>query len=202
MATAIDVGDTYNIHPSTNPMSPIASFLPRGHVAYGEDLIISGPVYDKMAVEGNAIRVSFTNLGPGLTIGTPPHKPTMKRRSRSPISSASSSPAPTRNSSRPRRKSMVIPWSSQVPMCPTPSPSAIGGLTAPRPIAIARTNFPRWPFRSDDWNDVISPTRLSPGQNPGAANTSTRFGHSLILQKPIPCASFPSSCRSCLYYSA
>jgi sialate O-acetylesterase len=42
------------------------------HVAYGEDIVDSGPTFDKMTVEGNAIRVSFTHLGGGLVLADAP----------------------------------------------------------------------------------------------------------------------------------
>jgi sialate O-acetylesterase len=48
------------------------------HVAYGEDLVYSGPICDSMTVEGNKIRIKFKNIGGGLTLGTPPPTATGK----------------------------------------------------------------------------------------------------------------------------
>lgn len=49
------------------------------HVAYGGDLVYSGPIYDSMTVEGNKIRIKFKNIGGGLTLGTPPPTATGKK---------------------------------------------------------------------------------------------------------------------------
>jgi len=54
------------------------------HVAYGEDLVYSGPIYDSMTVEGNKIRIKFKNIGGGLTLGTPPPTATGKNFSTPP----------------------------------------------------------------------------------------------------------------------
>jgi len=42
------------------------------HVAYGEDLVYSGPLYSSFEIEGNKIRIHFTNVGSGLVIGSAP----------------------------------------------------------------------------------------------------------------------------------
>ena len=75
MATAIDLGDYKNvkeIHPPDKFDVATRLALVAKHVAYGQDLVYSGPVYDSFKVEGNAIRVNFTQTGGGLVMGTPP----------------------------------------------------------------------------------------------------------------------------------
>jgi len=44
-------------------------------VAYGEKLVYSGPIYQSMKVENNAIRISFTDVDGGLIIGQSPYQP-------------------------------------------------------------------------------------------------------------------------------
>lgn len=72
MAVTIDVGDADNLHPTDKLYVGKRLALAARHVAYGQDLVYSGPLYDSMKVEGGKIRISFTQLGKGLTIGVPP----------------------------------------------------------------------------------------------------------------------------------
>jgi sialate O-acetylesterase len=72
MATAIDIGHVDNIHPPDKLDVGLRLALAARHVAYGENVVDSGPVFDKMTVEGGAIRVSFTSLGGGLVLGDAP----------------------------------------------------------------------------------------------------------------------------------
>ena len=72
MASAVDIGDEKNIHPTDKSDVGLRLALAAKHVAYGQDLVYSGPVFEKEQIEGGAIRVSFTQVGGGLVIGTPP----------------------------------------------------------------------------------------------------------------------------------
>ncbi len=72
MAVTIDLGDAANLHPSDKlPVARRLAFTAR-HVAYGENLVYSGPVYDSMTIEGGRIRLHFKNSGRGLALGNPP----------------------------------------------------------------------------------------------------------------------------------
>jgi len=75
MAVICDIGDPTNIHPKDKLDVGKRLALVARHIAYGEQLVYSGPIYDSMNVEGNKIRLKFTNIGSGLTIGVPPWKP-------------------------------------------------------------------------------------------------------------------------------
>jgi len=73
MISIIDLGDPNNIHPIGKLEVGKRLSLAARHAAYGEkDLVWTGPVYDSLKVEGNAIRVSFTQTGSGLIIGSAP----------------------------------------------------------------------------------------------------------------------------------
>ena len=75
MASAVDLGDFLNlknIHPLDKHDVGLRLALAAKHVAYGQDLVYSGPIYHSSKVEGNVIRVSFTQTGGGLVIGRPP----------------------------------------------------------------------------------------------------------------------------------
>lgn len=66
MAVTIDIGDEKNVHPKDK--QDVGDRLSRIALAnvYGRPLEFSGPRFDSMAVEGNAVRVKFSHLGGGL----------------------------------------------------------------------------------------------------------------------------------------
>jgi len=68
MATAIDLGDEKDIHPTNKQEVAHRLALAAIKVAYGENIVHSGPAYQSMLVEGEKIRISFSNLGSGLLI--------------------------------------------------------------------------------------------------------------------------------------
>ena len=75
MATTIDVGEPHNLHPHDKEDVGKRLEIAALHVAYGQDLVYSGPVYQSMTSTGNAIHLKFTNEGSGLTIGQAPWIP-------------------------------------------------------------------------------------------------------------------------------
>jgi sialate O-acetylesterase len=75
MAVIIDIGEADTIHPHDKVDVGLRLALAAKHIAYGQDLVYSGPIYDSMKVEGGAIRVSFTNTGSGLQMSAPPWTP-------------------------------------------------------------------------------------------------------------------------------
>jgi len=75
MASAVDLGDfktLSDIHPPDKIDVGLRLALTARHVAYGQNLVYSGPIYDSFKVEGSSIRVNFTQIGSGLAIGRPP----------------------------------------------------------------------------------------------------------------------------------
>ncbi len=76
MAVAIDIGDAKTIHPKDKLDVGLRLALAARHVAYGQDLVYSGPIYDSMKIEGNKIRLTFKDTGSGLQMSTPPFTPT------------------------------------------------------------------------------------------------------------------------------
>jgi sialate O-acetylesterase len=71
-AVIIDIGEGSDIHPRNKADVGRRLALAARHVAYGEKLIHSGPVFKSMQVEGDKIRLSFEHVGGGLTIGVAP----------------------------------------------------------------------------------------------------------------------------------
>jgi sialate O-acetylesterase len=67
MAVSIDLGDAEDIHPrNKKPVGQRLYFSARS-VAYGDNIVHSGPQYQNFRVEDDAIRIFFTNVGDGLT---------------------------------------------------------------------------------------------------------------------------------------
>ena len=66
LAVTIDVGEPGNLHPPRKrEVGQRLAFWALG-TTYGEPVQYSGPIYDSMKVEGNAIRIRFTHMGNGL----------------------------------------------------------------------------------------------------------------------------------------
>ncbi len=66
MAVAIDVGEWNDIHPLNKLDVGKRLALAAQKVAYGEDIVYSGPIYKSMKIDGNKIILSFTHTGGGL----------------------------------------------------------------------------------------------------------------------------------------
>ncbi len=68
MAVAIDAGEWNDIHPlSKKPVGERLALAAR-KLVYGEkQLVASGPLYQSSVIEGNKIRIRFTETGSGLT---------------------------------------------------------------------------------------------------------------------------------------
>jgi sialate O-acetylesterase len=68
MCTAVDIGDANDIHPLNKQDVAHRLALAAAKVAYGENIVYAGPTYRSMQIEGDRIRIKFTNLGSGLLI--------------------------------------------------------------------------------------------------------------------------------------
>jgi sialate O-acetylesterase len=66
MAVITDVGDEKDIHPKKKEPVGHRLALAAEALAYGKKVEYSGPVFDKMTVEGNKAVLTFTHLGGGL----------------------------------------------------------------------------------------------------------------------------------------
>ncbi len=67
MAAAIDVGEWNDIHPDRKKDVGDRLALAAEKIAYGENIVYSGPLYQSQTIQGNKIIISFTNTGSGLT---------------------------------------------------------------------------------------------------------------------------------------
>lgn len=67
MAVTIDIGDAQDIHPRNKRDVGHRLALAAQHVAYGNDLVYLGPMYESMRIESNHVRLTFSQSGSGLT---------------------------------------------------------------------------------------------------------------------------------------
>jgi len=67
MACAIDIGDADDIHPKNKEAVGKRLYLAARKVAYAENIISSGPVFQSIRNEGGQMRLKFISIGKGLT---------------------------------------------------------------------------------------------------------------------------------------
>ncbi len=68
MAVTIDIGEWNDIHPVDKKDVGDRLALAAEKIAYGDDIVYSGPIYESMKVDGNKIILSFTHIGNGLVV--------------------------------------------------------------------------------------------------------------------------------------
>jgi len=68
MAVTLDLGEWNDIHPLTKKPIGERLALAARKIAYGENIVSSGPIYESNAIEGNRIRIRFRETGSGLAI--------------------------------------------------------------------------------------------------------------------------------------
>ena len=69
MAVIIDIGEADDIHPRNK--QDVGARLARWALrdVCGQEVVVSGPLYRGMEIEGGKIRVSFDHVGSGLMVG-------------------------------------------------------------------------------------------------------------------------------------
>jgi sialate O-acetylesterase len=66
MVVTIDLGDSANIHPTNKQEVGRRLFISASSMAYGEDILSSGPGFKSMYIKGENCFLSFSNIGDGL----------------------------------------------------------------------------------------------------------------------------------------
>jgi sialate O-acetylesterase len=66
MAVTIDIGDGSDIHPKNKQEVGHRLALAAQAIAYGRDVMYSGPIYESMTVEGDKVRLHFKHVYSGL----------------------------------------------------------------------------------------------------------------------------------------
>lgn len=69
LAVTIDIGEEHNVHPQNKQDVSHRLYLQAQKVAYGKkDIIAMGPTFHSMNIEGNRIRISYSNVDQGLVV--------------------------------------------------------------------------------------------------------------------------------------
>jgi sialate O-acetylesterase len=173
LASAVDIGDPTYIHPADKYDVGLRLALAARHVAYGQNLVYSGPMYDAMKVEGNAIRVSFTQTGGGLVIGKAPWIP--GSMAKTPLSTTDLEDFQIAGADHnwvPAQAKIdgdsVVVSSPQVAQ---PVAVRYGWANSPRINLYNKEGLPASPFRTDDWPST--PTDEAPPRNAAPATTNS-----------------------------
>jgi sialate O-acetylesterase len=157
MATAVDIGAGTDIHPKDKLDVGHRLALDARHVAYGEDLIYTGPVYDKMTVEGKTIRVTFTQTGGGLIIGsapwTAPGLQPIPATSLVGFTIAGADKKFVAADAKIDGNTVVL----SSPQIAAPVAARYDWANLTQANLYNKEGLPAFPFRSDDWDDVPSP---------------------------------------------
>jgi sialate O-acetylesterase len=66
MAVTIDIGNPTDIHPRNKVDVGERLALAAEAIAYGRDVVYSGPAYESMRVDGDTVELTFTHVGSGL----------------------------------------------------------------------------------------------------------------------------------------
>ena len=159
MAVTIDIGTGDNIHPPDKADVGARLALAARHVAYGEHLVYTGPIYEAMKPEGSGVRISFDrdSLGSGLTIGTAPWTdPKAAPVSKTELQGfviAGEDEKWVEAQAKIENNTVVVS-SAQVPR-----PVAVRYAWANNPSCnlYNKEGLPASPFRTDDWTSIPAP---------------------------------------------
>ncbi len=66
MAVTIDIGNPTDIHPRNKQDVGYRLALAARKIAYGQEIVYSGPIYDSMTREDGRVRIRFQHVGSGL----------------------------------------------------------------------------------------------------------------------------------------
>lgn len=72
MAVTSDIGDPKEVHPDNKSFVGERLAKVGRKVVYGENIVASGPIYSGFQVEGDKVRVRFSEVGGGLCAGAAP----------------------------------------------------------------------------------------------------------------------------------
>jgi sialate O-acetylesterase len=73
MIVITDIGEAENIHPLNKEDAGLRLALVARRLVYGENVVAYGPGYRSMKIEGNKVRLTFSDIGNGLIIDSVRH---------------------------------------------------------------------------------------------------------------------------------
>ena len=143
MVCTIDLGEAESIHPLNKQDVGCRLALQAEKIAYGKELIASGPLYCKYRIENNTIRISFSNMGSGLktTDNLPPREFTIAGEDKKFYTATAQI-----------QQNEIIVSSDKVT-----NPVAVRYAWSDNPgcNTINAEGFPAVPFRTDQWKGKI-----------------------------------------------
>ncbi len=147
MAVTIDIGEADNIHPRNKQEVGRRLALGALKVAYGRNVVSSGPLYDSMNVQDGKVHISFTETGSGLLV---------------------KGDSPLRGFAIAGEDRKFVWADAQI----EGDKVAVSSQAVPHPVAVRygwesnpdcnlynREGLPASPFRTDDWPDVTAEKR-------------------------------------------
>jgi len=163
MAVIDDIGTGGGIHPPDKEDVGARLALAARHVAYGENLVYTGPIYDALRVADGAAHIVFKpdSIGGGLIIGSAPWV--------DPAASPISKTDLVGFAIAGEDKKWV--WATAkiesdgkgvvVSSPEVPAPVAVRYMWASDPAGnlYNKEGLPASPFRTDDWEDVLPPAK-------------------------------------------
>ena len=156
MASAVDIGDPTFIHPQDKLDVGLRLALAARHIAYGQNTVFSGPIYDSMKVEGGAIRISFTQAGGGLVVGHAPWIPVSVQKNPVSTTELESFTIAGADKKWVPAQARIDGNSVVVSSADVTQPVAVryGWANAPRCNLYNKEMLPASPFRTDDWPEL------------------------------------------------
>lgn len=146
MAVITDVGDEKDIHPRKKGPVGARLALAAQAIAYQENIVFSGPVYEQMRKEGDKIVLSFKHVGGGLEA---------KGGSLTGFAIAGADRKFV-NAEAKIEGDKVVVWSQEVA---EPVAVRYGWANFPLGNLCNRDNLPATPFRTDDFPMVTAPKK-------------------------------------------
>jgi sialate O-acetylesterase len=165
MAVTVDIGDAVDIHPKNKQEAGRRLALGALSVAYGRELLYSGPMYSSMSVEGDSIRLRFRDIGGGLVTkdGQPLKGFAVAGKDRRFAWAEARIDGDT-----------VVVRSDKVPQ---PAAARYGWADNPVCNLCNKEGLPASPFRTDDWPEMSYPwtPELLKDLNPEPAAVSIAY---------------------------
>ncbi|GMV81424.1 MAG: 9-O-acetylesterase [Planctomycetota bacterium] len=164
MAVAIDIGEENDIHPKNKQDVGKRLALAARKVAYGEELVFSGPLYEKAEFADGAVRVSFTHVGGGLTAKD---GDTVKG-----FSVAGEDKKWVWAQAKIDGSGVLV----SSPEVATPVAVRYAWANTPDANLYNKEGLPAVPFRSDDWPKAAPPPKPKPDAPPAAKTAEPKTG--------------------------
>ncbi|HSI32397.1 MAG TPA: hypothetical protein VK986_02315, partial [Tepidisphaeraceae bacterium] len=157
-AVIIDIGEANDIHPRNKDTVGQRLAVAALKGTYGKDVVGSGPRYQAMSVEGDKVKLTFTDVGGGLTIAAAPpirldEQPKQPAEKLVGFSIAGPDKKFVWAEAKIEGNSVVV-WADSVK---EPKAVRYGWANNPEVNLYNKEGLPASPFRTDDWTTAPAP---------------------------------------------